>query len=383
VGIDNLLPEREIAYRDHAEFSSGIQLSKQPCHTFVALDGLRGVAALAVVVSHEGPWIDGAEHMKHGFLAVDFFFALSGFVLAHAYSARLARDMRASGFMHLRILRLLPLYFVGWILGSGILIFTRLQSGGSVGVLATTVLLQLFFLPVLFGSPTSSAFPSNPPGWSLFFELFANLAYAIAARYLTPIVLFGICLVSAVILAIFVKLQGPILGWSIGTLLGGLPRVLYQFFAGVLVFKLHRTGIVPKIRMPIAVIAAVLIALFVFDFPNADLKYYMIASVVCMPGILAIAAQSIPEEKTARICAWLGRISYGVYVLHEPMFGAAVIFMTAFFGLSPTAGLGWPSFLAMLAVVITAAHVMTTCFDEPLRQRYSIMQKRKKSCNPA
>src|SRR6202789_507832 len=83
---------------------------------FEVLDGLRGSAALLIVTSHlfnysfgfHGPW----ALVKHAYIAVDFFFALSGFVVAYAYDDRWAR-MTILEFFRIRLIRLHPLVLIG------------------------------------------------------------------------------------------------------------------------------------------------------------------------------------------------------------------------------------------------------------------------------
>jgi peptidoglycan/LPS O-acetylase OafA/YrhL len=83
---------------------------------FGTLDGLRGVAVMVVVLYHAGI-IFGAWISRFGYLAVDLFFALSGFVLSHAYDNRFVGGMRVAEFLYLRVVRLYPLYFLGLVLG--------------------------------------------------------------------------------------------------------------------------------------------------------------------------------------------------------------------------------------------------------------------------
>ena len=91
----------------------------QSKHHFSTLDGLRGVAAIAIVVFHfmEIAYSDFTKNfIAHGFLAVDFFFCLSGFVMAYAYDDRL-KGMGLMAFFKARIIRLHPLVVLGGVLG--------------------------------------------------------------------------------------------------------------------------------------------------------------------------------------------------------------------------------------------------------------------------
>ncbi len=79
---------------------------------FTVLDGLRGVAALCVVQTHTQDLLLG-DTLPTAYLAVDLFFLLSGFVLAHAYEERLRQGMTLHRFMLARLVRLYPLYLAG------------------------------------------------------------------------------------------------------------------------------------------------------------------------------------------------------------------------------------------------------------------------------
>lgn len=85
---------------------------------FMGLDGLRGVAALIVVIYHRRFWVAGFEDW-HGYLAVDFFFLPSGFVISHAYGGRLASgQLSPDRFAVARVIRLYPLIVLGAVLGT-------------------------------------------------------------------------------------------------------------------------------------------------------------------------------------------------------------------------------------------------------------------------
>src|ERR687885_1577591 len=99
-----------------------IVINSMPLSTkphFAILDGLRGVAALAIVVFHFMEWVytDPSQNfIAHGFLAVDFFFCLSGFVIGYAYDDRIGQ-LGLATFFSLRLIRLHPLVVLGSVLG--------------------------------------------------------------------------------------------------------------------------------------------------------------------------------------------------------------------------------------------------------------------------
>jgi peptidoglycan/LPS O-acetylase OafA/YrhL len=83
---------------------------------FNTLDGIRGLAAILVVIFHAEQFF-GARPFPKSYLAVDVFFLLSGAVVANAYEHRLQSDMSLARFTWLRIVRIYPLYLLGTVLG--------------------------------------------------------------------------------------------------------------------------------------------------------------------------------------------------------------------------------------------------------------------------
>ena len=154
------------------------------------LDGLRGVAALLVVFHHifEGYAFAGSvngvgdgiiAHLNHGYLAVDFFFLLSGFVIGYAYDDRWQRGFTLSDFFRRRLIRLHPMVVFGAVVG---LVCFLLQgcahwdgSRVSVSMAMLALLAAMFMIPAWPGCPyevrgNGEMFPLNGPAWSLFFE---------------------------------------------------------------------------------------------------------------------------------------------------------------------------------------------------------------------
>ena len=149
------------------------------------LDGLRGVAALLVLWYHvfEGYQFAGnqpiIEFMNHGYLAVDFFFILSGFVIGYAYDDRMRRTLTLGGFFKRRLIRLHPMVMLCAVIG----MITFYVQGGvkwdgtqvATSAVMLSLLMTMFLLPVLPGTygevrGNGEMYPLNGPSWSLFFE---------------------------------------------------------------------------------------------------------------------------------------------------------------------------------------------------------------------
>ena len=232
---------------------------------FEILDGLRGVAAIVVVVFHifeaysPGP---AYQIINHGYLAVDFFFALSGFVIGYAYDDRWQRGMTASMFLRRRFVRLHPMVVMGATFG----LLTFYASAGDVSpsVAGTPVLtlLGVFLMTcLLLPAPSSldvrgwgESYSLDGPMWSLMYEYIANVLYALVVRRFPRWLLGAFVAVSAVFtvdvalnIDLFNLLEARnyhihtiIGGWSLSAdqLYVGSVRLLYPFFCGLLVYRL-------------------------------------------------------------------------------------------------------------------------------------------------
>jgi len=186
------------------KLSPGILKTKQH---FEILDGLRGIAALAVVTFHfmEMAYSDYSQNfIGHGFLAVDFFFCLSGFVIGYAYDDRIGK-MGVVEFFKSRLIRLHPLVILGSVLG--LLTFLFDPFGGhpelySAGKIALIFVCSIFLIPFpVISERAFNFFGLNAPAWSLFWEYVANIIYAfilcrLSRRWLlilTILAAFGLC----------------------------------------------------------------------------------------------------------------------------------------------------------------------------------------------
>jgi Acyltransferase family len=218
-------------------------LKKQDRRVFSTLNGLRGLAALAVVTLHV-PDHTFRELLPGSPLAVDLFFVLSGFVLAHSYTERLRDEMGAMEFMRIRIIRLYPLYILGTAL---VMAHFALLAGFNyrawLHVIGSAVFAVLF-LPTPPGiSPDWHPFPLNFPAWSLFFELVINYVFALLLPRLTNRLLAGVILIGLPMLIATGLYFGDLTpGWSFSNFWGGGGRVVYSFFAGVAAYRVWRRG---------------------------------------------------------------------------------------------------------------------------------------------
>ena len=339
---------------------------------YVALDCMRGIAAIMVVIFHFRSiainYADGSP--GDGYLAVDFFFALSGFVLYHVYAPRFRDGLGWRGFLLQRLIRLYPMYFLGLLLGTaGALAAVVLNLPGlTLQHLVTALPFEIVFLPSL--PPHGDLFAINSVAWSLFFELVANVFFVLGhrllkARYLLPLmVACGAALAYAAI-----RYKGASVGAVWEGAVFGLPRVGFSFALGVLLRQL--VGAMPQWRLPFWLFALSLIEFVVFlalPVPAAirgwfDLAFIFVASPML---ILAGAVTAIPRFALAPM-HYLGRISYPAYTIHLP----AILLLLALFREPMAAGGPWLVLGCALGYAVCTALVagwLDRHYDQPLRR---------------
>lgn len=284
---------------------------------FVVLDGLRGIAAIVVVWLHANELLVGGHApVEASALAVDFFFCLSGFVVAYAYGARLDAGMSLREFATRRTIRLYPMIFLGAALGGVVFAAGALHRGGSHAALLVQVASAFVLVPagLFYGL---QAYPTNNPIWSLFFECVANLVYAMIPR--RSLAFLGLLLAaSAVALALIsYDYQGlEFVGFNDWKGFAfGFVRVGYPFLAGVLIFRLQLHQGLPSI--PAAVVVAILIITLSIDV-RPMWAHNAALTLLVFPLIVVIGANSQPGPLRG-LLAWLGNISYPLYLIHHPL----------------------------------------------------------------
>ena len=339
---------------------------------FITLDALRGVAALAVVQFHTSSFA-GRKLVHHGYLAVDFFFLLSGFVLSFAYSDRLDRGWPTAAFLKVRWIRLYPLYFLA--LASGITLRLLDHHFGKpslpAGVLAMLVAAGLFVLPVPFAFADVSrfAFPLNVPSWSLFFEAVANVLHALFLRRRSTRFLVAVTAVAWLVLAAFSARAGTMdLGSSRTELLPGLARVVLFYVGGMVLFRLWQTGRA-TLRLPAWLAAVLLVALLIGPAEGVHtLAYETLTTLLLFPALLLASANSRPPLRFAALFQSLGVASYAVYILHVPLAAAYFAVCARLFPRSGVQTHWLGETLVFLVLIVTAALVADRFYDQPVRR---------------
>ncbi|HEX3700415.1 MAG TPA: acyltransferase [Phenylobacterium sp.] len=296
---------------------------------YEVLDGLRGVAALAVVCIHFLVTFfpdDRSSPLPHAGLAVDFFYMLSGFVVAHAYDARWTR-MSVRQFFGLRLQRLHPLVVLGAVLGLATYVFdpfypAQHQVGGAT--LAAVFLLGVLLLPApSLPNRTDATHSLNGPSWSLTQEYLANIAYAAIGPRIGRNRLIALVAVSGAALALVGASQDTLqVGWSWQTLWMAPIRTAFPFFAGVLIQRLGIRLTAPGgWAMLSAVLAASFAAPWLPALGGAPLNGLFETALVVglFPLLIAAGASAQAKGALGRLCRICGELSYPIYIVHYPI----------------------------------------------------------------
>lgn len=328
---------------------------------YVALDGLRGVAAVAVLFYH----ID-ARLMPAGYLAVDLFFVLSGFVIAAAYDKRLQLGMTVSQFFILRLKRFYPLYICGYLIALMLLLSSIRVQGGVLPLHVDrlhSIVSGLLMLP----EPLSQKFlyPLNPVAWSLLAEMVINLLFAATWRFWSQRSIAAMCAVTGAALLVAVWQRGEYHlgfdwdGWHIGFL-----RACLLFPMGVFIRRHMARVPGARWRGEWSIAAIIVAASVFFGFPVRWVPTDLLASLLVFPALTWIAVRSEPPAALGGFFTWGGDVSYGLYATHYPLISICGVML-------PRLRLNWlpplASSMLIAAFCLSIAFVLHYKVDLPLR----------------
>lgn len=357
------------------------------------LDGLRGVAALVVIWYHvfEGfAFASGGtiDTLNHGYLAVDFFFMLSGFVIAYAYDDRWNRTqgLRLGSFVKRRLIRLHPMVILGALLGALTFVLQGSQQWDGTAIdfywVMVAMVCTMAMLPAWPGASyevrgNGELFPLNGPAWSLFFEYIGNLLYALFLRRF-----------SNKGLAVFTGLLGIAwlafaltdaagygsmgVGWTLEgvNFPGGLIRMLFPFSMGMLLSRNFRPF---SIRGAFGLCSFLLVTVLAVPYVagNTPICFNGLYEAACLFVVFPLlvwmgASGTTTDTKSTRVCQFLGDISYPVYMIHYPIMYLfyAWLIDNKLYTLRET---GWVA-TAIFVGCIVLAYLALKLYDEPLRR---------------
>ena len=356
------------------------------------LDGLRGVAALTVVWFHifeafATSHLD--QQINHGYLAVDFFFILSGFVMGYAYDERW-KTMKVKEFFRRRLVRLHPMVVMGALIGTIMFYFQGCSvwdvSKIPVAMLLIAIVMSALLIPVTPGTEirgVGEMFPLNGPSWSLFFEYIGNIMYALFIRKLPTKVLMILVIIAGLGLSAF-AIWGPYgdlcVGYSLtgDNMLGGSLRLLFSFSAGLLMSRVFKPVRV-KGAFWIGSLAIIILSAIPRIGGSENLwmngLYDTLCAVVVFPLLVYLGASGHTTNKiTTRLCKFLGDISYPLYMVHYPFI---YLYYAWVKNENLTFGQSLPGALALFFGSVVLAYLCMKLYDGPVRGYLTNRLKRK------
>ena len=352
------------------------------------LDGLRGIAALIVILYHVFECFTWSP-MPHGYLAVDFFFVLSGFVIGYAYDDRWEHGLSMRGFFRRRLVRLHPMVIMGAVIGAVcFLLQGSVRWDGShvgLGLVMLAMLLNMLMLPLPTGVAADvrgngELFPLNGPNWSLFFEYIGNILYALLLRRMRTKWLAALSVVTGGILVYISVSNGYLgVGWSMmdGGLWTGLVRMLFPYSVGMLMARFAPT-VSARVQgagrrfflASLALVVAGCLPLVTGEIPAwANGLYDALCVILVFPAIVWMVAKYCGGAD-GKVVRFLGDLSYPLYAVHYPLmylFYAHIGFDGELVPISCLADV-WPVALVLPFACILLGWLCFRLYDLPVRR---------------
>ncbi len=351
---------------------------------FEILDGLRGLAAIVVVIFHFMEIIiaDFSNNfISHGYLAVDFFFCLSGFVVSYAYDNRIA-GMGLKTFIKLRLIRLQPLVVIGSVLGLLTFLFDPYSNLYAIYGFKETALIFItsaLLIPYpIVSERYFNLFNLNAPSWSLFWEYIANFVYAIILFKATKKVLAPLVLLAAAVLFYIGWGSGSLLGgWSGGTFFDGLARISFSFLMGMFIF---RSNWIIKNKLGLIGMSALL--LLAFLTPYSDQWNWLVDPLLVVfyfPLIVSLGAGASLAGRHHKINKFSGDISYPLYMTHYPF-----MWIFANYVVAEEPGMAQLSWVIPVCVILLIgfSYLVFKFLDFPIRHYFTAKLKAGASRKP-
>ncbi len=333
------------------------------------LDGLRGVAAFGVLMLHVALYFNlssiGGLVDNHAYLAVDCFYMISGFIIAHSFDQKMDRGLTLSRFYVSRVLRLYPMLIAGSVLGAlGLGGFWFLHREIPLSSILTAGLSGVFLVPTyVLLQYKPYVFPLNSSYWSLFFEFVLYAFYAISYRPLKrPAILAGALLISAVALVWVSATAGGLdVGYRADDYLLGFGRALLPFLVGMAIrrSRLYRPN---SLRFGSF---AVVMAIPLFCNPFAKSGVHDVAAVLVMLPLMVICLANAGRfRQLDQVANVMGELSYPIYAIHYPIVVACA---NACKLLRLPAAVNAAAAFSCTVGIVTAAMLLSRYYDRPVR----------------
>jgi peptidoglycan/LPS O-acetylase OafA/YrhL len=343
---------------------------------YEVLDGLRGTAAIMVVLFHimgmPIAWADQGQWLHHGAMAVDFFFGLSGFVLAYAYDERWGR-MSIGRFFAIRLIRLQPLVLLGSLFGLISFLadpFAVNQRLVPIPEVLRDFALACILLPyAALPNRWTDTHSLNSPSWSLLQEYVANIAYAILLQRLgTRALGTVVALAACALLWVLWRTNHIDVGSDWNSVWMGPARMAFSFTMGLWLYRVRKR--LPKLRLGWVPLSVILVLLFAVPMVPASIAhgnglFEAIAVILLFPSIILFGAHSDIGQVQMALCKFAGRISYPLYILHYPFL---LIYMNFVLFQKPPAAAVQLAAIGSFLLVVAVSVLALKFYDEPIRQ---------------
>jgi peptidoglycan/LPS O-acetylase OafA/YrhL len=337
---------------------------------FEILDGLRGIAAIVIVIFHFMEIVEtdyNKNVISHGFLAVDFFFCLSGFVIAYAYDHR-AAQLSFTQFIRLRLIRLHPLVIIGSVLGLLTFLFdpfSDFYSSYGFGKTALIFLTSIFVIPYpVMVERYFNLFSLNAPAWSLFWEYVANVVYILVLFNTAKKILLLLIVIAAVVICYtataYPNLSG---GWGGENFIVGAIRVSFSFIAGMFIYRANWI-----VKNKLGFLGLSILLLVGFLVPYRDAYNWIIEPILVIfyfPFLVSLGAGASLKPKLKKIAKVSGEISYPLYMIHYPF---VWIFLTYVAVVKPTMSVLSIVIPVSVVLLIISAYLVMIFVDLPIRK---------------
>jgi peptidoglycan/LPS O-acetylase OafA/YrhL len=274
--------------------------------------------------------------------------------------------MTITDFFKIRLIRLHPMVIVSVIIGAICFWFDPYSNqNNEISLLALTgiTLISITLLPSPDVHGWGETHSLNGPCWSLLQEYIANVLYALFGKRMLNSALWILVIISGVALTWVAVWRGDLgTGWSYETFWIAITRMMFPFFAGLLLF---RTGKLIRVRHAYVVCSLMLMALFFF--PNFQLFngwFEAICIIMFFPIIVAAGAGGQINGKWAKLCNFSGAISYPIYIIHYPFM---YIYIFWIYNDKPDPKDIVMVASAMFVFFVILAFILLKFYDEPVR----------------
>ncbi len=344
------------------------------------LTSLRFFAALWVVLFHYWPKLDASftpAFVERGYLGVEAFFTLSGFILCHVYLSSVEEGrFKYGGFLWNRLARVYPLH-LATLIGMGLMAGAALAAGFAIdsNILSWASLPANLLLVQAWGFAPTAGW--NHPSWSISAEWFAYLsfpAFAWAALKLKNRPWLGLFLAASALAALYAIYQG-LTGEALtsATIHWGALRIVPCFALGCALFLVWKSGVADRrlAAFGAGIFGSLVVIGALFSAPDAVI-------VICLGGLilsLALLAKAGSAFFSAKPFVYLGEISYSTYMICVPWKLLFVNAAAKFFNIADER-LPWYLWLVFLGALVPLSAMSYHLIESPARAGMKLLAKR-------